>query len=77
MSVLSEVGNDQRAIICALRPVGQLAEGNETVTITGPVVTSVPVSEDQNSGQTNIGTDKEISNENTRSNNRFITIEIF
>lgn len=71
LSVLSEVGNDQR-VICALTPVGQLAEGNETVAIAGPVVTDVPVGEDQNSGQTNISTDNEVSDKNGRGDDGLI-----
>jgi len=71
LSVLSEVGNGQR-VICAFTPVGQLAEGNESVTIAGPVVTSVPVSEDQDSSQTDISTDNEVSDKNGRSDDGFI-----
>jgi len=71
LSVLSKVGSLE-GCVSAFTPVGQLAEGHKSVAISRPVVANVPVDEDTDSGQTNIGTDNEVTDENRRSDNWFI-----
>lgn len=73
MSVLAIVTNAEVLPVSAFTPVGKLAEFNQRVSITGPVVGSVPVSEDSDSGKTNVGTDNAVSEEDPRGNDRFIT----
>jgi hypothetical protein len=47
----------------ALTPLREVAELNERVTISRPVVIAVPVNKDTNGGKTNISTNDEVSGE--------------
>lgn len=75
--VLAEAGNAEVLPVSALTPVGKLAEFNQGVSITCPVIIKVPVSEDSDSGKTNIGTNDSVSEEDPRSDDRFIARKKF
>jgi len=71
ITIVSNLESDP--ILTTFSPVGKLAELNQCVTVTSPVVEAVPVNKDTDGGDTHIGTNDEVTSEDPRSNNSFIT----